>query len=96
MVVKEGTKSFAEMAKEPYIRCVKFSGIQVDMNSGFFGGEVRLGYYFDGEKEIPVTGFAISGDLNVARGQFVFSSETVTLGGYHGPKYLEVPDITIA
>ena len=95
MVVKEGTKSFKEMASEPYIRCVKFSGIQVDLNSGYFGGEVRLGYYFDGTKEIPVTGFAISGDLDKSKSEFIFSKETVTTGSYHGPKYLEVKNITI-
>ena len=94
-VVSEGTKSFAEMSKEPYIRCVQFSGIQVESNSGFFGGEVRLGFYFDGEKEIPVTGFSISGDLNVSRGTFVLSKETVTKSSYHGPKYMELKDMTI-
>lgn len=94
--VEPGTKTFTEMAKEPYLRCVTFSGIQVEPNSGYFGGEVRLGFYFDGEKEIPVTGFSISGDLNVSRGTMVYSQETVTTRFYHGPKYLEIRDMKLA
>ena len=94
--VKEGTKPFSEMAKEPYIRCAVFSGIQVEPNSGYFGGEVRLGYYFDGEKEIPVTGFSVSGDMNKSRGTMIYSLETVTTASYHGPRYLEIPDMKLA
>lgn len=94
-VVSEGTKTFAEMAKEPYVRCVKFSGLQVEPNSGYVGGEVRLGFYFDGEKEIPVTGFSISGDLNEIKGKMIYSKETVTTTNYHGPKYLEIKEMNI-
>ena len=94
--VKEGTKPFSEMAKQPYIRCAVFSGIQVEPNSGYFGGEVRLGYYFDGEKEIPVTGFSVSGDMNNSRGTMIYSLETVTTASYHGPRYLEIPDMKLA
>ncbi len=95
LCVKEGTKTFEEMAKEPYIRCAVFSGIQVERNSGYFGGEVRLGYYFDGEKEIPVTGFSVSGDMNQSRGTMIYSKEVITTSAYHGPKYLEVLDMKI-
>ncbi len=90
-----GSKSFKDMAKEPYIRCVKFSGLQVEPNSGYFGGEVRLGFYFDGEKEIPVTGFSISGDINKTKSTLRLSKETVTKSRYTGPKYMEVVDMTI-
>ena len=83
------------MAKEPYVRCVTFSGMQLERNSGFFGGEVRLGFYFDGEKEIPITGFSISGNINEVRGTMVYSSDDVTLENYHGPKYLEIKGVKI-
>lgn len=96
MVVKEGTVPFAEMKKEPYLRCVRFSGMQLNPNSGFIGGEVRLGFYFDGEKEIPVTGISISGDIHALKGAIVYSKETVTLPSYHGPKYLEIRGMKIA
>ena len=96
MKVEPGTKTYAEMTREPYLRCVTFSGIQMEPNSGFFGGEVRLGFYFDGEKEIPVTGFSISGDMNVSRGTMIYSAETVTTRYYHGPKYVEIQDMKLA
>ena len=89
-VVKEGTKSVSEMKKEPYLQIVQFSDMQVDPDSGFFGGEVRLGFYFDGEKEYPVTGLSVSGNLLNLGGSMKYSSETATKGNYHGPKYLEV------
>ena len=96
--VEEGTKSFEEMKKEPYLRCVKFSSFQNDEFSGFFGGEVRLGFYYDGKKEIPVTGFSIAGNLNEAKSKVVLSKEIEVVTawqGYVGPKYLEIKDMTI-
>jgi predicted Zn-dependent protease len=96
IVVKEGSKSFDEMKKTPYIRCVKFSNMQLDPYSGLFGGEVRLGFYFDGKKEIPVTGFSIAGNFNDVKASAVYSKETVTLPAYHGPKYLEIKNLDIA
>lgn len=96
LVAKEGTKSFKELGEKPYLRCVKFSGMQVDQSSGYFGGEVRLGFYFDGEKEVPVTGIAVSGNLKQSATNLLFSKETYTGNTYHGPKFLAVDDMTIA
>lgn len=101
--VEPGTKTFKEMAKEPYLRCCRFSSFQLESNSGYFGGEVRLGFYFDGEKEIPVTGFSIGGTLKELRGKIVFSQEKEAvcrfmgqrLRGYVGPKYLEIKGMNI-
>ena len=93
--VAAGSKSFEEMKKEPYVRCVKFSSFQFEENSGFFGGEVRLGFYFDGEKEIPVTGFSIAGNINECKKNAVFSKEIQVKSRYVGPKYLEFKDMTI-
>ena len=99
-----GKKSFEEMKKEPYLRCVKFSSFQIESSSGYFGGEVRLGFYFDGEKEIPVTGFSIAGSLHELKGKLVFSKEEgveCTSDGLYGssafvgPKYLEVKGMNI-
>ena len=99
-----GKKSFAEMAKEPYLRCVKFSSFQSERSSGYFGGEVRLGFYFDGEKEAPVTGFSIAGSLHELKGKLVLSKETyvdsfsvglTSTGGFVGPKYIEVKGMSI-
>jgi predicted Zn-dependent protease len=97
MKVKCGTTSEEEMKKKPYIECLKFSGMQMDSFSGFFGGEVRLGIYFDGEKTYPVTGFSISGNIKEKRAELTLSKESIsTSSGYEGPKYILVPGMDIA
>lgn len=88
IVVKEGNTSINEMKQKPYIRCVRFSGMQLDPDSGFIGGEVRLGFYFDGKVEVPVTGFSVSGNIHEIKKELTFSSETNTRPHYHGPKYV--------
>lgn len=96
VIVKGGSKSIKEMKKEPYLECVKFSAYQANPISGFFGGEVRLGYYFDGEKVIPVTNFQVSGNLHELKGKLVLSKEVETMTGYKGPKALEIKGMIIA
>ena len=95
-VVKEGNKTFDDFKKNKYIRCARFSNMQLDSNTGFFGGEVRLGFYFDGKKEIPVTGFSISGNINELKKELYLSKETVNLPNYHGPKYILIKGMKIA
>jgi len=51
------------MKKEPYLYVVSFSDFSMDSLSGYFGGEIRLAYLFDGEKVTPVTGGSVSGNL---------------------------------
>ena len=95
-LVKEGRKTLEDFKQNKYIRCVRFSNMQLDSNTGFFGGEVRLGFYFDGKKEIPVTGFSISGNINELKNELYLSKEVVTLPSYHGPKYILIKGMKIA
>lgn len=91
IVVNKGDTPFKDMARKPYIRCVRFSAMQMDRLSGLVGGEVRLGYYFDGEKEIPVTGFTFTGNMHELKGMMQYSEEEITYDNYHGPKYILLP-----
>ena len=93
--VECGNKSLEDYKKEPYLRCVKFSSFQLEDASGYFGGEVRLGFYFDGEKEIPVTGFSIAGSLPELKGKIVVSKEDIVSSRYVGPKYLFIKGMSI-
>lgn len=86
MSVECGTLTDKEKMSKPYFRCASMSGLQVDIYNDYIGGEVRLGYYFDGEREIPVTGISISGKLSVALANMRLSDEAVTYESYHGPK----------
>ena len=86
MSVECGTLTDKEKTAAPYFRCASMSGLQVDIYNDYIGGEVRLGYYFDGEKEIPVTGISISGKLSTALANMRLSTEATTYESYHGPK----------
>ncbi len=95
MELECGNTSFEEMKKEPYIYCVTFSSPQLDNYSGYYGGEIRLAYYFDGKNTYPVTGFSISGILKEDFTKIKLSKECDTFNGYKGPKYLLVPNMSI-
>lgn len=84
--LEAGTLTDKEITCAPYFRCVSMSGVQVDLYNDYIGGEVRLAYYFDGEKTIPLSGITISGSLSKALSSVKLSSVTVTVGKYKGPK----------
>ena len=71
------------------------SGLQVDILNDYIGGEVRLAYYFDGEKKIPMTGISISGKLSEALDSIRLSDEAKCAGSYKGPKYALLSGIEI-
>jgi predicted Zn-dependent protease len=76
--VSPGTMSAAEMKAEPYLAPVMFSDFRLDGVTGDFGAEMRLAYYFDGKKRIPVTGGSISGSLSQLRSTMRRSAERTT------------------
>lgn len=80
-----GTLSDNEMRSAPYFRCASMSGLQLDIYNDYIGGEVRLAYYFDGEREIPLTGISISGKLSEALTEMRLSENETVYEGYRGP-----------
>jgi PmbA protein len=52
-----------------------FSDFRLDGVTGDFGAEIRLAYWFDGEKKIPVTGGSISGSVQEFKATMHRSSE---------------------
>ena len=95
MSAKLGSLSDGELRSRPYFRCASMSGIQVDIYNDYIGGEVRLAYYFDGEREIPVTGISISGKLSDALSGIRLSDTETVYEGYRGPKLALIPGIEI-
>ncbi len=85
--VASGTLSDTALNEKPYFECVSMSGLQVDVYNDYIGGEVRLAYYFDGEKKIPMTGISISGKLSEAINTVKLSEKVTGCGRYHGPEY---------
>ena len=90
-----GTMSENELRSRPYFRCASMSGLQVDIYNDYIGGEVRLAYYFDGEREIPVTGISISGKLSECLSEMRLSEEKTVYESYCGPKFAYFSKIEI-
>ena len=95
-VIKEGSKSVAEMKAAPHIELVSFSDFQMDPLTGDFGGEIRLGWYFDGEVTKTITGGSISGNIKEVESEMYLSSETQRSNNFSGPKIIELHNISLA
>jgi len=74
-----------ENIEGPYLEILSTSGVQFDFFNDYIGGEVRLAYYHDGDKIVPVTGVAIAGKLSDVLNRIRFSADTATRNGYTGP-----------
>lgn len=95
-VVEAGSKEIAEMKKEPYLELLAFSDFQMDPATGDFGGEIRLGLYFDGNTVTPITGGSISANIQDLEGNMHLSKEIQSGEGFVGPKSLEFYNVSIA
>ena len=84
------------MKKEPYLYVVSFSDFSMDSLSGYFGGEIRLAYLFDGEKVMPVTGGSVSGNLLELQKDMAFSTERYKDKDYDGPFAVEFHGVAVA
>jgi PmbA protein len=73
--VSPGATSLAQMRSKPHLEPVMFSDFRLDGVTGDFGAEIRLAYWFDGEKKIPVTGGSISGSVQEFKATMHRSSE---------------------
>ena len=91
-----GQYSESELKKTPYLECVEFSDFSVDVMSGDFAGEIRLAYYFDGEKKVPFTGGSVSGNLKKLGNAMYFSSETNVYDGDVLPKSVFIDGVSVA
>lgn len=89
----KGTSSYK---KEKHLIIENFSAPQLDEDSGYFGGEVRLARYFDGKKYIPLTGFSIAGNIYKDFEKVEFSKEIDSSESYLGPKYMIFRGIEIS
>ena len=74
---------------------MSLSGLQLDLYNDYIGGEIRLAYYFDGEKTVPVTGISMSGKLSAVLAGMRLSEKTEISGAYDGPAKLLMQDIAI-
>ena len=90
-----GTLRKEEAEKEPYLECASLSGLQVDLYNDYIGGEIRLAYYFDGEKRIPVTGISMSARLSEVLAHLRLSDSVCLDGAYEGPDRLLMRGVSV-
>ena len=76
-----------DLKNECYLECLQFSGIQSDLLNDYVGGEVRLAILHKDGKDIPVTGFSISGKLSEVLNSIKLSKEITKDPRYSGPKF---------
>lgn len=86
LLVDAGSADDALFRAGPYLEVVSMSGLQVDLNTNYIGGEIRLAYYHDGSEVRPVTGVSVSGELNDVLNHIVLSARTGVHNGYVGPE----------
>ncbi|XMB86881.1 metallopeptidase TldD-related protein [Mycoplasmatota bacterium WC44] len=95
IIAKAGNTPISEMKKDPYLELFEFSDFQTNPLTGDFGGEIRLGRYFDGENIIPISGGSITGNLKNIEKNMIFSKETQQLNDFVGPKFVRIDNYSL-
>lgn len=95
-IIEGGAYSITDFKKEPYLEIVAFSDFQMDDLTGDFGGEIRLGWYFNGKNTIPVTGGSISGNIKDLQKEVYLSKELQSDNNFVGPKTVKLLDVSVA
>lgn len=91
-----GSRTMEELKSSPYLHIVSFSGFEMDLLSGHFGGEIRLAFWYDGEKVMPVTGGSINGSILDVQGNMTFSKERYRNDEYEGPYAVRMEGVKVA
>lgn len=93
--VSPGSMPIADMKAKPYLEPVMFSDFRLDSVTGDFGAEIRLAYWFDGKKRVPVTGGSISGSVAELRSMMRRSLERGLATRSFCPKALLLQGVSI-
>ena len=91
---ESGDMPLSEMKKDAHLYIVAFSDFQFDELDGYFGGEVRLGYYYDGQSIRAVTGFSVSGNFRTAE-SVAYSRGRYIDYTYDGPACVRIGGVSV-
>jgi len=94
--VTGGTKSEAEIRTGRYLEIVEFSDFQVSEITGDIFGEIRLGYYHDGDQVTAVSGGSVSGSMREYLSRMVMSKEQTQYNNVKIPSLTKLMDVTVA
>ena len=93
----EGGKSTEEELRQgSFLEVVEFSDFSVDNITGDIAGEIRLGYWHDGDKVTVVSGGSVSGSLPELIKDIRFSKEKKQYDNTVIPAVIRIADVTIA
>ena len=95
IAVSGGTRSEEELRSGRYLEVVEFSDFQVDAMTGDIFGEIRLAYWHDGEKTVPVSGGSLSGSMNDFVGNLFMSSKSVQYDNMRIPALTRLHGVTV-
>ena len=93
---KCGEQSLEKLKSKPHLHVVYFSDFQFDPLDGYFGGEIRLGYLYDGEKTSIITGGSVSGNISEVYDSLEFSSERYENYDYTGPLAVKIANVSVS
>ena len=95
--VSGGSRSAEDLRSGTFLEIVEFSDFQVDGLTGDIFGEIRLGYYHDGEGNVtPVCGGSISGDMKDNLSHMRMSRETRRYASAEIPCVTRLENITVS
>ena len=95
ILVEGGTHSEEELRAGKVLEVVEFSDFQVDAMTGDIFGEIRLAYWHDGEKTIPVSGGSLSGSMHDFVKDMRLSRETTQYNNYRIPALTLLKNVTV-
>ena len=95
ILAEGGSHSEAELRAGKYLEVVEFSDFQVDSMTGDIFGEIRLAYWHDGEKVVPVSGGSISGSMHDFVKQMLMSEESVQYNEFRIPALTLLKNVTV-
>lgn len=94
--VSGGMKTEEELREKPHLEAVIFSDFMMNGQTGDFGGELRLGYLWDGISRTPVFGGSVSGNLADQGAGIICSKERIAEENGLIPKVVCLPNPLIA
>ena len=95
VLAEGGTYTEQELRAGKYLECVEFSDFQVDAMTGDIFGEIRLAYWHDGEKTVPVSGGSLSGSMYDFVKDMRLSRDTVQYDNYRIPALTMLKNVTV-
>lgn len=96
IVVSAGSKAYEELKGTKNLELTAFSSFEVDTLTGNFSGEIRLGWYFNGETSIPVTGGSISGNIKEVHNEMYLSKELQKENNFIGPQTIQLFNVSVS